>query len=184
MRDYHSSEMGNGASALTKLQSGEIARRIREEYEACVAQGMSDDVIQQKLQARYTQALTEVKQAPLKIITSHAKLNRGISKDERQINRANRGKGALKKQTSQRRKSFDSLSKIPSSGDIQPPAPIVEEKSEKKEEPEAKGICPFRSIVILSNQCSCCGHLGFCQPTAFVHDLWHGIYFYGQIGTS
>ena len=54
--------MGAAGSTLTKLESVEVTRVMKTEYEKCLAAGMPDAEIQEKLLGIYNATLERVKQ--------------------------------------------------------------------------------------------------------------------------
>ena len=87
--------MGNAAATLTSLQSAEITRQLKLEYEKCVKEGLDDEAATALLCKKYESTLRKVQASPLDIITSNAKrLKRGTSKA------VENGKATIKKRNS------------------------------------------------------------------------------------
>lgn len=111
--------MGAGNSNLTSLQGSELARVMKEEYNKCIAAGMSEEQQQAVLVKKYEEALKDVTYKPLKIVTANSRrLNRGVSKDEHGITKHTKGRRrsfekprAPSSSTPTKRKSFDKTDK-------------------------------------------------------------------------
>lgn len=92
--------MGNAAATLTPLQTAEVTRQLKIEYEKCIEKGLDSDAATAMMTKKYDAVLKAVQASPLAIITSNAKrLQRGTSKAV---------------ESKQKRKSFDSKSSAPS----------------------------------------------------------------------
>lgn len=91
--------MGAAASSLSKIQSSEIARLMRLEYDDCMAKNMNEADLKAHLTVFYNDVYKRVTMNPLSLVTQNAKrLDRGVSK--------NLNSTQSKQKTFTRRKSF------------------------------------------------------------------------------
>jgi hypothetical protein len=99
-------KMGNAATTLTPLQSAEVTRQLKIEYEKCIKQGLDSEAATALMTKKYDSVLKAVQASPLDIITSNAKrLKRGTSKAV--DNKPKRRSLDAKPSGSSRHKSFD-----------------------------------------------------------------------------
>jgi hypothetical protein len=74
--------MGSTVSALSPMQSAELSRQMRREYENCLSKNMSESEMQTHMSTFYNTTLQNITANPLQMLTHNTKkMNRGISKD-------------------------------------------------------------------------------------------------------
>lgn len=74
--------MGGGTSSLSPKQSAEIARLIKQEYERCKTNGLSDEESLSSLSEIYQRSLRDMTVPPARILSRSKPLGRGISHAE------------------------------------------------------------------------------------------------------